>query len=118
MTEHWELAVAAVTALNTIFMGLMAYLLNRREQQRKESQTLVESYSKLLDDMRAMVNLNNEEVARLRSEVNDLETALDNERKLRVKERAALQHRIDELTAINETLQQKLAVLEGKACSG
>ncbi|MFA5378598.1 MAG: hypothetical protein WC455_22785, partial [Dehalococcoidia bacterium] len=68
----------------------------------------------LLDDMRAMVDLNNREVARLRQEYTDLKCRLDLERQAWETERKALLTRITELERINAKLEAQILALQAQ----
>ena len=72
------------------------------------------AYSQLLDDMRAMIDVNNQEVARLRQEYADLKCRLDLERQAWENERKALLARITELERINARLARKIIDLEAQ----
>lgn len=76
---------------------------------------MVTGYEKLCDDLRAMIGLNNTELARLRAELADLKARFDSERESWSKEREALVERIAELEALNLRLERQYNQLRAEA---
>ena len=102
--------------------GGLTYLATHRNITRQERVDVMAGYSQLCDDLRAMIALNNDEIARLRQELADLKCRFEVDRETWRQEREALQARISELETINARLIRQLEAdqvkANGKECHG
>ena len=98
-----------------ILGSLLTFLATRRNTHRQEQADVMTGYSQLCDDYRAAITLNNEETARLRQKITDLECRFDAEREMWRLEREAMQARITELETINQRLEKQVETLQAKA---
>ena len=113
-----ELLPILITTLGTsttaLIVALLTYRSTRRDTKRQERADVVTGYEQLCDDLREMIRLNNEEIARLRAELGDLRCRLDSEREAWSREREALVERIGELEALNQRLERQLNQLRAE----
>ena len=93
----------------------LTYLATRRNTHRQEQVDVMTGYAQLCDDLRAMIDLNNAEIARLRQEIATLRAHVEAEREVWRREREALQMRITELETINARLEKQLVALQARA---
>lgn len=110
--QLFAILMPAITAL--LGAGL-TYLATHRNTNRQEQADVMAGYSQLCDDLRAMIDLNNQEIARLRKELTDLKCRLEADRETWRQEREALQARIGELETINARLVRQLEADQAKA---
>jgi chromosome segregation ATPase len=111
-----------IPAMTAIVAAGLTYLATHRNTTRQERADAMTGYAQLCDDLRAMIELNNQETARLRQELADLKCRFEADREAWRRERQALQARIAELEAINQRLVAQLEALQaradGKECHG
>jgi len=105
-----------VSASAAIMAGVLTYRATRYDTRRQAHADVMAGYAQLCDDLRAMINLNNQEIARLRMELQEMQQQLNAEREARKRERQALLQRIDELEKINQRLERRLAELQARTC--
>ena len=101
-----------LSSLSALAVAFFTYRSNRKDILRQEKVDTITAYSQLLDDMRAAMELNNREIARLRQELQDIRCRLDTERAAWDEERKQLLSRISDLECINAKLEAKIAELE------
>ncbi len=115
-----QLLAIAIPAMTALLAAGLTYLATHRNTTRQERVDVMAGYSQLCDDLRAMIALNNDEIARLRQELADLKCRFEVDRETWRQEREALQARISELEAINARLIRQLeadrAKANGKEC--
>jgi hypothetical protein len=113
-------AAIIVPLVTAVLGGLVSLLVAHRTMKPQEQANLMDGYSQLCDDLRAMISLNNEEIARLRGELVDLRCRFEQDQASWRREREALLARIAELEAINGRLEGKINALQsqsdGKEC--
>jgi len=102
------------TSVTALVVAVLTYRSARRDTTRQERADVVTAYEKLCDDLREMIRLNNEEIARLRAELAELRCRLDAERDAWSREREALVERIGELEALNQRLERQLNQLRAE----
>lgn len=103
-----------VTSLGALVMAVLSYRSARGDTTRQERADIVTAYEKLCNDLRELIRINNEEIARLRAEVAALQSRLDTEREAWAREREALVERIGELETINARLERQLNQLRAE----
>jgi hypothetical protein len=94
--------------------GGLTYLATHRNITRQEGADVMAGYAQLCDDLRAMIDLNNQEIGRLRQELADLKCRFEQDRAAWQREREALMARIVELEAINQRLEAKLNAVQSQ----
>lgn len=100
----------------TVFTGYLAYRAGQHTNRRQERADVVAEYERLCDDLREMIRLNNEELARLRNELKSIKAEFLEERDAWRQERIALLARIKELEKTNTRLEARLAELQAAQC--
>lgn len=100
----------------TVASGYFAYRAGQRNTKRQERADVVAEYERLCDDLREMIRLNNEELARLRNELKSIKAEFLEERTSWRQERLGLYARIEELEKVNARLKAQLAELDAAQC--
>ena len=107
----WE----ALMASAGVGVGSVAtYLSTRHNTTRQERADVITGYESLCENLREMIRVNNEEIARLRVEIEALQRQVDTERETWKREREALIERIAELETINTRLERQLNQLRAE----
>ncbi len=107
-----------VTSLGALAMAILTYRSTRHNTDRtadqQERAAVMTGYESLCENLREMIRVNNEEIARLRVELGELRCRLDTERDAWSREREALVERIGELEALNQRLERQLNQLRAE----
>lgn len=110
-----------ITAVGSLVGTILLYRSSRKDTDRQQGADIMAGYAALCDDLRAMMDVNNKEIGRLRQELCALQSELAKERAAREEERlayqqerAALLERISELEKVNTRLQEKLDAFQPK----
>lgn len=101
--------VAIITALVAAIAGWYGHA---RKAQSEDNATVIAGYDRLCANLRDMISLNNDEIARLRAE---LQQVREEQTAYRA-ERAGLIKRIEELERINRNLRAQLDELRLHGC--
>ncbi len=96
----------------TVVSGYFAYRAGQRNTKRQELADVIAGYERLCDDLREMIRLNNEELARLRAELKRIKAEFLEERDAWREERKGLLARIRELEKTNRRLETQLGELQ------
>ena len=114
--------LALLIPLAAVLGSVLTFYATRRNINRQERADVMAGYSQLCDDLRLMIDLNNQEIARLRQEIAVLKCQFETDRETWRQEREALQMRISELEVINARLMRQLETdqvkADGKECHG
>ena len=102
--------VAIVTAIVAAAVGWYGH---RSRSRSEDSATVIAGYDRLCANLRDMISLNNDEIARLRAE---LQQVREEQTAYRA-ERAGLIKRIEELERINRNLRAQLDELRLGGCA-
>jgi chromosome segregation ATPase len=107
-----------VTSLGALAMAILTYRSTRHNTDRtadqQERAAVMTGYESLCENLREMIRVNNEEIARLRAELGELRCRLDAEREAGSREREALVERIGELETLNGRLERQLNQLRNE----
>jgi chromosome segregation ATPase len=102
-----------VAIASAIIAGIFGWYGHARKAQSEDSATVIAGYDRLCANLRDMIRLNNEEIGRLREELQ----AVRAEQTVWREERGALIKRIDELERINRSLRAQLDELRRAGCA-
>jgi chromosome segregation ATPase len=103
-----------VTSLGALVVAVLSYRSARGDTTRQERADVITAYESLCENLREMIRVNNEEIARLRANIEALQRQVDVERETWAREREALVERIAELEAINARLERQLNQLRAE----
>ena len=101
--------IAFVTAIVAAAVGWYGH---RSKARTEDSATVIAGYDKLCANLRDMIALNNDEIARVRAELRQVRE----EQAAWREEKAVLVRRIDELERINRGLRAQLEELSRHGC--
>ncbi len=107
----WE---ALLASAGVVVGSVATYFSTRHNTARQERADVISGYESLCENLREMIRVNNEEIARLRANIEALQRQVDVERETWAREREALVERIAELEAINARLERQLNQLRAE----
>ena len=107
----WE---ALLASAGVVVGSVATYFSTRHNTARQERADVITGYESLCQNLREMIRVNNEEIARLRVEIEALQRQVDTERETWKREREALIERIAELETINTRLERQLNQLRAE----
>jgi len=111
-----EVIISLITGLGALIISAFALLQKTAEAQRNdklmEAANIVTGYSQLVDDLQKQIACNNDEIERLRREMDELRNQSQRDREAWEQERADLQMQISELQEENKRLRKQLEELK------
>lgn len=104
-----EILIPALTGLvSATIAALVTFVTTRRTSYIEERVAVIEGYNKLCAAYQDALDLNNNEIARLRKQLNELEESFEATKLAWYCERTELQTRIDKLEKHNKQLKTEL----------
>jgi predicted nucleic acid-binding Zn-ribbon protein len=113
MPELWiPLVIAILTNVAAIATAILTQRAKGQDTNRQERADLMAANGELIENLQRQLDLNNQELARLREELREMRLRLEEERAAYDRDRQALQARIEELEKINAKLEAQVTELQ------